>query len=263
MEKKDIVVVIPVYKNVLSPQEEISLKQCVQVLADYPLVIMKPIHLDVKDLLAKYPSLQIVDFPDECFASLSAYNKLVLDPDFYARFSSYVYLLIYQLDAYVFRDELLDWAQKGYDYIGAPWLPIKKNHPKRGWFSSLKRRYYRFTHNSEKLQRPKYIEYEVGNGGLSLRKIDKMIQVTQHYQLHIANLLADDQPFYPEDALLWVEVRNRAYQLSRPSYQEAMFFALELGADWAYEEMGHRLPFGCHAWYHPDSYPFWAAFIRG
>ena len=34
-------------------------------------------------------------------------------------------MLIYQLDAYVFKDELLNWANKGYDYIGAPWLPWK------------------------------------------------------------------------------------------------------------------------------------------
>lgn len=261
MEKKDIVVVIPVYKSALSPQEEISLRRCVQVLADYPLVIIKPICLEVGHLLSRYPSLQVENFPDECFASLNAYNKLVLDAAFYERFSSYVYLLIYQLDAYVFRDELLDWAQKGYDYVGAPWLPVKKNHPKRGKMGSLKRLFYQLTHNSKKLQRPKYIEYEVGNGGFSLRKIEKMIQVTRHYKLRIASLLADGQPFYPEDALLLVEVRDCACQLSRPSYQEAMHFALELGADWAYKEMDYRLPFGCHAWYHPDFYPFWSAFI--
>ena len=31
-------------------------------------------------------------------------------------------MLIYQLDAFVFQDDLAYWCQQNYDYIGAPWL---------------------------------------------------------------------------------------------------------------------------------------------
>ena len=47
MEKKDIVVVIPIYKATLTKYEEMSLNQCVKVLADYPLVVVKPVSLDM------------------------------------------------------------------------------------------------------------------------------------------------------------------------------------------------------------------------
>jgi hypothetical protein len=36
---------------------------------------------------------------------------------FYERFVAYDYMLIYQLDAYVFKDELDDWSAKGYDLL--------------------------------------------------------------------------------------------------------------------------------------------------
>lgn len=36
-------------------------------------------------------------------------------------------MLVYQLDAYAFKDELFFWASLGYDYIGAPWMPHQRN----------------------------------------------------------------------------------------------------------------------------------------
>ena len=62
-------------------------------------------------------------------------------------------MLIYQTDAFVFRDELKDWCESGYDYIGAPW----------------------FEHFTDKEDVGNFIG--VGNGGFSLRKIDTHIKV--------------------------------------------------------------------------------------
>ena len=109
MEKKDIVVVIPIYKATLTQYEEMSLNQCVKVLANYSLVVIKPTSLDINELLSQYSLLKVENFPDDCFSNLRAYNKLVLSEDFYQRFVDYQYMLIFQLDAYVFRDELLYW----------------------------------------------------------------------------------------------------------------------------------------------------------
>src|SRR6185312_14561683 len=60
----------------------------------------------------------------------------------------YKYILFYELDAWVFRDELNYWCTKGYDYIGAPWLD-----------SSTKQ------------------IVGVGNGGFSLRKVNSSIRI--------------------------------------------------------------------------------------
>lgn len=50
------------------------------------------------------------------------YNRLMLSEDLYSAFSNYEYILICQSDAYIFRDELKEWCEAGYDYVGAPWL---------------------------------------------------------------------------------------------------------------------------------------------
>ena len=147
MEKKDIVVVIPVYKTTLTKYEEMSLNQCVKVLADYSLVVVKPVSLDINELLSRYSLLKVENFSDDCFSDLRAYNKLVLKEDFYQRFANYQYMLIFQLDAYVFRDELLDWARQGYDYIGAPWLPEQmEGKIGNSKYLLLKRFFYRSCH---------------------------------------------------------------------------------------------------------------------
>ena len=83
MEKKDIVVVIPIYKATLTQYEEMSLNQCVKVLANYSLVVIKPTSLDINELLSQYSLLKVENFPDDCFSNLRAYNKLVLSEDFY------------------------------------------------------------------------------------------------------------------------------------------------------------------------------------
>ena len=186
MEKKDIVVVIPIYKATLTKYEEMSLNQCVKVLADYPLVVVKPVSLDINALLLRYSLLKVENFSNSCFADLRAYNKLVLEEDFYQRFANYQYMLIFQLDAYVFRDELLDWARQGYDYIGAPWLP-EQMEGKMGNSKCilLKRFFYRLI-GSPKLRRWKYFTYEVGNGGFSLRNVAKMTAITHKYKDKIA-----------------------------------------------------------------------------
>lgn len=47
MDKKDIVVVVPIYLPALSEMEAVSLKQCLDILSDYSIVIIKPENLDI------------------------------------------------------------------------------------------------------------------------------------------------------------------------------------------------------------------------
>ncbi len=43
----------------------------------------------------------------------------MMDNTFYKQFLNYEYILIYQLDAFVFKDEL-NYCSQGIDYVGAP-----------------------------------------------------------------------------------------------------------------------------------------------
>ena len=82
----------------------------------------------------------------------------MLSPEFYRRFSDTDYILVCQLDAYIFRDELLSWCKKEYDYIGAPWsAPALYRMP----ILRLWRRYFHSRRRTEK-------DFKVGNGGLSI-----------------------------------------------------------------------------------------------
>ena len=146
---KEVVVVIPVYTEELTPFEQISLAQAQKVLARYDICFMAPERMRAS-LTAK--GMRAEFWPDACFANVVGYSKLLLTPEFYERFAEYEYMLIYQLDAFVFSDRLESFCDMGYDYIGAP-LPYWSGWP--------------------------YRMYLVGNGGLSLRKISSCIRVAR------------------------------------------------------------------------------------
>ena len=48
--------------------------------------------------------------------------NLMLSPFFYESFLDFKYVLIHQLDVFIFKDELNYWCNQNYDYIGAPWF---------------------------------------------------------------------------------------------------------------------------------------------
>lgn len=263
MEKKDIVVVIPIYCPDLSDDESVALKQCVTVLKEYSLVIVKPENLNVNFILSGYPELRVEAFPDECFSSLRAYNKLVLSEAFYLRFQMYQYMLIYQLDAYVFRDELLFWAKKGYDYIGAPWLPPNHELLKKRKRRKLLLMYALYSLvNSEKRKTKRACNYQVGNGGFSLRKITKMLKVVRFYRKKIDFYMDDNKDFYPEDVFLLLELTSWRCRLCKPGFKKALKFSMEENPAWGYRYNGCKLPFGCHDWNHINYAPFWRQFIK-
>ncbi|KAA6323881.1 hypothetical protein EZS27_026729 [termite gut metagenome] len=115
-------VIIPIYRSFLSENERISLDRTYHVLKNHPIVVVKPDSLKTNTLSENYPALIFESFDDAYFRSLSGYNQLMLSEEFYERFADAGYILICQLDVYIFKDELKEWCLKGYDYIGAPWL---------------------------------------------------------------------------------------------------------------------------------------------
>lgn len=259
-EKNKVAVVIPYYKNELTDSELKSLQACVSILGTYDIFLISPDSLDTSDICQKYPLLKVRRFGNESFHSLRGYNKLMLSEKFYSRFTDYTYILIYQLDAFVFKDELQLWADKGYDYIGAPWIRSKKYPFWRGITKSrIKRVWYKLTFNKKRLY--KSISGEVGNGGFSLRKVSKMLQITHSYKEKIAKQLDDNQTFYPEDVWLLFGLKRKD-RLNKPSFEEALQFAMEMRPAQAYQWNNNTLPFGCHAFSRDSHKDFWAPFIH-
>lgn len=237
-------IVIPIYKSELTDDEALSLIRCKQILGDFSIYLMSPDSLDIDELLNRFgiDKNQVLRFEDNYFTGPEAYSELLLSHSFYATFDQYDYMLIYQLDAYVFQDDLDYWMNKGYDYIGAPWygayfpnsLEFRKGLPI--WRSNLRLR--------KIFKEPSRL---VGNGGFSLRKIKSFKRNLKRYKKAAEKWHCREY----EDTFFAIALPNLNPFFKIPNANEARFFSLELKAREQIEEMG-ELPFGCHAWQKHD-----------
>ena len=121
-QEKLVSVVIPVYNEELTSFEEKSFKKCLKVLNNHPITIITSDSLKLNNYTYDDNNIQIVRFAPHYFSGIEGYCKLMLSSDFYKQFTDYKYVLIYQLDCYVFNDDLEYWCNRGYDYMGAPWI---------------------------------------------------------------------------------------------------------------------------------------------
>jgi len=265
--QKKVVVVIPIYKDMPSADERASLIQCLRVLNRYDVVIVTHLGIDGKaySLIAEEYAkpIKFIYFDEHFFRGIQGYNELCLSADFYKSFREYEYMLIYQLDAWVFSDQLEYWCNKGYDYIGAPFFEHFGNHEE-----------------GNKL-------YSVGNGGLSLRRIESIIRVLTSwkpvykkyspknnsplrlfrailflcgYHNNMRSIIKNNTWY--EDIFLCIELENTRMCLKRPSVDEACFFAFEQSPKYLFEnKTKEKLPFGCHAFRKYEFDTFWYRYI--
>ena len=246
---KKVAVVIPLYKDSLSNYEDIALNQCQAILGNHPRIIVKPNSLVIPEELFS-SSFSIINFDDSYFKSIEDYNRLMMLSEFYKAFLDFEYILIYQLDAFVFKDDLTYWCAKGFDYIGAPW--IRKTYDK-SWFGLLwlKTRVLvkkHFWGSSLKVKRKYVIEDKVGNGGFSLRKVAKFHNLCTEMAEHINFYLTQNSHYFNEDVFWSIEVNRKQEKLKIPSLQEGLRFAFEVPPVKAKQLTTNNLPFGCHDW---------------
>jgi hypothetical protein len=163
---KDVAVLIPAYRNNIPPYELYSLDRCNQIFNQYDRILCAPDGLSVDEYLKDYDGLKVMRFPSDCFESHRAYDRMMLQPAFYERFTSYRYILIYQLDAFVFRDELGYWCDAGYDYVGAPWIGNAAISDIASSCTRIRRIFHGIIPAYQKM---------VGNGGFCLRNVGSMV----------------------------------------------------------------------------------------
>lgn len=214
-----VAVVVPVYKEELNEFEKISLAQARKVLGKYPLVFVAP---EGKNFSYFAPKDFVAHFPPKFFQSAKTYNLLLLSPQFYETFAAFDYILIYQLDAFVFYDALEFFCSLGFDYIGAPVAY-------HSWYGM----------KAKKIPR-------VGNGGFSLRKVK-----TCHALLSEAVRRADWnfvlENFY-EDAFFGFCGANEAVDFRCAPVDVAVRFAVDYFPDRFLRRVENKIPFGCHDW---------------
>ncbi len=250
---RSVAITIPVYRTRMTDLEEFALARCVTVLDRYPILFFGPESLDYNNYLARVNSASVVRLPDRYFRTLETYSELLLSPGFYQVFSDYEFILIYQLDAFVFRNDLEYWCSRNFDYIGAPWWDERI-----GWTG-------------------------VGNGGFCLRKPASCLKVlTSRHKEDPKALWAHVRKFTPNP---WIRALKFPRKIKRhlgiastvdhflpgfirrgcaedsfwgfaavrycPEFRvapvdDAIRFAIEGGLEQAASHYQNRPPFGCH-----------------
>jgi len=239
-----VAIIIPTYKNRLNNDEFFSLHRCQKVLNNYPIIFVAPNGLQA-DYMQNYYTIY---FQERYFQNLKGYNSLMLSDEFYKTFDNYKFILIYQLDAFVFKDELEYWCNQDLDYIGAAWVfknsfiidEYIKNFKAKNYLKKLagKQNY------NQDLKLGLLTHKKVGNGGFSLRKVSKFVQITEIYKDWIAKIIQNN---IPED-VFWGILLN-LYQpnlIKVGCYRQAIKFAFEMHPSYAYKLNHYKLPFGCH-----------------
>ena len=269
--KEKVAVVVVAYRSQLDPYEEIALKQCLRILSSHPLIVVKPLSLNIGHWPFSDREIQFESFPDAHFQNIDAYSRLLLSPAFYKRFLNYEYILIYQLDAFVFSDTLLSWCNKSKDYVGAPWFERFSSKENEGDFIG------------------------VGNGGFSLRNVAAHLKVLNTFSYitrskanwsnrfkdnvannswlkNIAGFILDHtvrnnthwllNNYKGNEDMFWgLSVAPQLDWFKVPDYEEAAAFAFEMQPRRLFELNQHQLPFGCHAWWKYDL-DFWKPHIE-
>ena len=212
-------VVIPVYKENLNGFEKISLAQVRKILGRYQIIFVAPegkifSYFDEGD--------KIVHFPQKFFQNVDTYSKMMMTLDFYEKFLDYDFILIYQLDAFVFADKLEYFCGLGYDYIGAVWIRNTR---------------FVITYNEKKF-RPK-----VGNGGFSLRRVKSFCNLLKNHAEFAAQ-----QNYFAEDSFFSFAGAVFADEFKVAPVKVANEFSVEMLPARVVKKNGGELPFGCHDW---------------
>jgi hypothetical protein len=241
--EKSVKIIIPIYKTYFGELEEKSFLQCVKVLRNYQIVLVQPEGLENDYITKKHSNISVESFPKRYFENIEGYNELLLSDFFYERFLDTNYILIYQLDAFVFKDELLEWCYKGYDYIGAPWIASPKNTLWSKYFSKVAQ-IFRSKHKNEREE----VFFKVGNGGLSLRKTESHYLIAKQNKSYISDFLnAEVKQIYAIEDVFWsLKAPKLDHNFKIPDYKEAVYFAIDRKPKIALALCNDQLPFGCH-----------------
>ncbi len=270
---KMVAVVVPAsLRHELTPDEAVSLRHLLHFLEPYDKFLIAP-----KGSNVRLEGLETIETSKKYFGSVQGHGWLLYSADFYRRFQDYKYILLYHLDALVFRDELLGWCETDVDYLGAPWIPcadlpwVEKPAVGNGGFTLMKVEtvlsVLRIRHESEPAKR-----WED-----RLAPVCRVVQAVLRHPRRLAPTWLRRQvpPALRRqlDKIDGVEVNTREVDFfwsfdavkyvpdfRIPDWRTALRFAFEGSPRLCYELNGRQLPFGCHAWGRYDR-GFWEPWL--
>jgi hypothetical protein len=252
---RQLSVAVPVYRPFLDPDETISLESAFRVLGAHHLVMVKPAGLDTSEIQARFPFKAVETFDPEYFRSIQGYNRLLLSTGFYERFLGSEYLLVCQLDVFVFRDELAGWVTRGYDYVGAPWVSGSELSDR---VHRLKMQLRRLLPGAPDVVHSFEMRNRVGNGGFSLRRVETHHQLSLVMKDTIDHYLRSQGTHHFHEDVFWsVEPSRKGHPHRTPGVAEALAFSWDINPARLFAMAGGRLPMAAHGWYKRRHLQFW------
>lgn len=210
-KNKRCIITVPVYKENPNVFEIASIKQCVKVLGEkYEILLFCPDELNLSKYEAECNnySFSILRCDKRYFASQKSYSDLCETWQFYDLLSNYEYMIIYQLDAWIFEDKVEYFMNMGYDYIGAIHL--------MGYQGDA--------------------EGRNGNGGFCLRNTKQFRDVCEKTNFNSFSLLEDR---------VFCETLKNNFKLA--PLDVCRQFSFQDNPSVCYKKNGNKLPMGCHA----------------
>lgn len=252
--KHPVKVVVPLYTEHLSRVEDETLAHNMKVLQGHPVCFLCPEGLDMTAHTARYPFAEVMRVSDEWLGrkrGIQGYNEMMMSAAFYDRFADCEYILICHTDAWIFRDEVLAWTEKGYDQVAAPW-PMRPRYTRFPLSLYVKMERH-FAIGGGKINR--FVLYgKVGNGGLCLRRVSAFRRACGQYRDAICDYISKG---HNED-VFWALVPQ---DFRNPTMEEAMAFAYDVKPRLCHCLNGGRLPMGCHGFAHKSRLGFWSEHI--
>jgi hypothetical protein len=236
----NVQVVIPIYKEKFDELELFSISHSLKKLGEISVAFIHPDGLNLNFYFANFTNASFLPLPEIFFKSQKAYNQLCYEVEFYKLFSNFTHILILQSDAIILKaDNLEYWLRSDFDYLGGPELnsyeyELRSIEPFRSLINSL---------------HP--IRFQGLNGGLSLRRIEKIIQALEEYP-DLTRYFRNYAGGIGEDIFFSLISRVTGKSFLVPNEVIASKFALTGNfIEWLQFNKG-EIPFGVHAWYRKE-----------
>jgi Protein of unknown function (DUF5672) len=227
----NVVVLVPIYQAQLSELEHFSLRHSLARLQPGRSVrFIGPEGLDFSRYAADFPGIPFVPFEPQAFSSVQGYSRLLMSKAFYLRFAEHEFMLILQTDAILLKDELDTWCARPYDYVGAPWPDAVEVFLNLGKFEGAL---------------GKKMRSHVGNGGLSLRRIRKCMDLLDEFPEAVDFF----QKTGSSEDLFFGLLGPASLDFVMPNEFTAATFSLELKPEYYHGVNRQTPPMGGHAWW--------------
>lgn len=228
-------IIIPIYYKIPTVLDKLSINSLsnLEDIKDYDIIFVCPQSLtsDNWSSLLKESidaECKFLTFDDKYFVSTKTYSEMLKSYNFWKQFKSYEYGLIFQTDGYCISGKLSDYIDMDYDYIGGVIISENAN-----WWNVPC----------------------IGNGGVSLRKISKFLELTDP-DGECLKTIGDDIKhlndissglFDPYEDLYFIQCVGRYWDINIPSVEIGYNFCFDMNPEVCYQLNGQKLPLFMHS----------------